>query len=36
MFGFLTDIASAVVKVAVTPLALVVDISTKVVTGENP
>ncbi len=36
LFNFVVDITSAAVKVALTPVAIVVDVTTKVVTGENP
>ena len=36
LFDFIVDVSSAAVKVAITPATLVVDIGTKVVTGENP
>ena len=35
-FNALIDVTSAAVKVALTPVAIVVDVTTKVVTGENP
>lgn len=35
-FDFVGDIGSAVVKTAITPVALVADIAVKVTTGENP
>lgn len=36
LFNFVVDVTSAVVKVALTPVAIVADVTTKVVTGENP
>lgn len=35
-FNFLGDMASAAVKVTLSPVALVADVAVKVVTGENP
>lgn len=35
-FNFVGDIASAAVKVALTPVAVVADVAVKVATGENP
>lgn len=36
LLNFVVDIASATVKVALTPVAIVADVAVKVVTGENP
>ena len=35
-FNFVGDMTSAVVKVVLSPVALVADVTVKVVTGENP
>ena len=35
-FDSIVGLASATVKVALTPVALVADVTTKVITGENP
>lgn len=35
-FNSLIDVASAVTKVALTPVAIVADVAVKVTTGENP
>jgi hypothetical protein len=34
--NFIVDVASAATKVVLTPVAVVADIATNVVTGENP
>lgn len=36
ILNFVGDVASAAVKVAVSPVALVADVAIKVTTGENP
>lgn len=36
LFNALIDVASAGVKIALTPAAIVADIATNVITGENP